>query len=128
MADFIYRYHTEETLYPDPGGRTQLGRGWVHAVTPAYPGQRTFELFFPAMKWFVTPEGALDKVTQPELNLGHLEDFYQTHLLHVPFVYPHVRFGNLNVLFKSPITIPPAKPGGGGVVEGFRVTLIELVY
>jgi hypothetical protein len=128
MARFIYKYHTEATQYPDPGGRTKMGRGWVHAVTPVFPGQRTFELNFPAMKWFLTPTGQLDVQTKPELNLGHLEQFYQQHLLHVAFVYPHPRFGDLNVLFKSPPSFPPARPGGSGVVEGFRVELVEMVY
>lgn len=128
MARFDYPYHTEATQYPDPGGRTQMGRGWVHSVEPAYHGQRTFELHFEAMKWYTTPTGTLDRSADPKKNLGHLEQFYLTHRLHVPFTYAHPRFGDVTVKFKSPPNFPSGIKGGSGVVLGFRVELIEMVY
>lgn len=125
MAVFEFPYHKVRTIYPDSARRVQLGNSWEFTSAPNAPDQRTFELTFKGMKYFVNSNGTINKTTQKSLNVGALELFYQQHQTWKKFDYPHPVHGTLQVRFAAPLDIPPGIEGGTGVVEDFQIKFIE---
>lgn len=125
QAVFNFPYHLYETVYPTEGNNLTLGNSWNYNSKPTSPPQRQFELSFELLKYFQGVNG-VDKLTQPEINLGALEDFYQAHKLHTAFIYPHPVYGNVSVKFSKPLVIPKGIKGGMGAVAGVSVHLIEV--
>lgn len=126
METFDFPYHRQRTEYPQSGNRIQLGNGYVFTSPPNAPDIRTFTLSFPTMFYYVNEtDNALDKIKNPKYNMAVLEDFYNRHKLHKPFVYPHPVYGNIEVRFMDPLKIPEGIVNGNGALEDFNITLIE---
>lgn len=121
---FNFPYHRVSTRHPTQGTNLKLGGGWDYNSKPSSPPQRLFTLDFKVMKYFGSA-GVLDLAKEPEINLGLLEAFYNTHLLHTEFNYPHPIYGNLLVKFLKPLEIPMGIEGGGGAIPGLNVSLVE---
>ena len=124
---FSFNKHVLETEYPESGSVLQFGKGYQMATKPKGPDQVIYTLHFDAMRFYFTSMAGttLDKTTQPTINMGVLEDFYNYHRLYEPFIYPHDTKGNLNVRFKEPLKFKILK-AGRGVVEPFQIRLILL--
>lgn len=145
MKVFDFPYHTFRTEYPESGNRVQLGGNYIFTAPPNGPDLRRFTLSFETMKYFIIPRLAagihldfvnnkysirapdsIDIETQPQINMGTLEAFYNEHKLHKSFIYPHPVYGNVEVKFMSPLKIPEGIKGGGGALESFQIELIEI--
>lgn len=124
-ARFNFPFHTFETTYPQEGNNLTLGGSWNYNSKPTSPPQRQFELGFKILKYFKGANG-LDKLTEPLINLGALEDFYLAHKMHTTFIYPHPVYGDVRVKFAKPLVIPRGIEGGMGAVSGIAVYLIEV--
>lgn len=122
---FDFPFHTFETEYMDSGDQVQLGKGWSFATKPNAPPQRVFTLNFSGMRYIMSPNGARDLITDPQLNMGLLEDFFQRHRLSQPFFYNHPFWGRLRCRFQKPVKVPRGVVGGSGVLQAFDVYLIE---
>jgi len=123
-ATFNFPYHRVETVHPVQGTNLKLGSSWSYNSKPNFPPQRIFHLAFKVMVYYGVA-GTLDLVTNPEINLGALESFYNLHLLHTEFTYPHPIYGDVLVKFLKPIQIPMGIPDGGGGVAGVAISLVE---
>ena len=122
---FDFPFHTFETKYVDDGDQGRLGKGWSFATKPNAPVQRTFVLNFQGMRYITSPGGSRDLLTDPQLNMGRMEDFFQRHRLYQPFFYDHPFWGRQRVRFQRPIEVPRGVVGGSGVLQAFDVNLIE---
>lgn len=125
MATFDF-IHTVRYKYREAGGVYPMGKGWEFRVAPSVPTTRIFTLTMTGMQWFTDTNGVVINTTSPDRNLLRLDQFYQTHQLHMTFTYPHPVFGNLTVRFDKPLEIPDAMKGGSGVVETFDIVLGEV--
>jgi len=125
MAVFDFPYFTVSTKYPENGQRFQFGRSWDYRVAPDSPDQRIFMLTFPAMQWVLDVNGDLDLATDPDVNLGRLDQFYRDHQLWKQFDFPHPVYGTVVCLFNKPLELPPGTPGGFGVVENIQLEFKE---
>lgn len=126
LETFAWPYHRCRTEYPESGFRLRLGGGYTFAAAPDAPDQRVFVLSFPVMYYYLTAAGELDRGRTPELNFLLLEEFYQRHRLFKRFLYPHPVWGPRTVRFHQPLKTPDGVVGGGGALEAFEVSLIEL--
>jgi hypothetical protein len=125
MDTFSFPFHRVSHEWPQNSTQVAFGGGYLWASEPNAPAQRKFTLKMGGMQWFVDDEGAPDKDTAPDRNLGLLDDFYAVHQLWQSFVYPHPYYGNITVKFQSPLKLPDPMAGGGGVVPEFDITFIE---
>lgn len=126
---FDFPYHRVSTEYPESSIRVRFGRSYQFASKPNAPPERIFKLRFPTMKYYTTivdDVEVLDTVTNPQINLRVLEQFYQDVELYGTFTYPHPVHGNLTVRFSKPLIIPEGQPGGNGASQEFDVELIEV--
>jgi len=126
LQTFDFPYHLYETVNPETGFRGQFGGSYVFTATPDAPDQRLFKLTFEAMKFFTNEDGSINVTLEPEINMKRLIDFYSEHKLHTTFQYQHPIHGLMVVKFNKPVPEPKGLKGGGGVVEGFEVELIEI--
>lgn len=126
LEEFDFPFHRVETSNPDTGTRVQLGGSYVFTAAPNSPDQRTFKLFFPAMKFYTDNNGDLDSAIEPQKNMLALIEFYAEHKLHKSFLYDHPVHGEVTVKFRTPLTEPKGIPGGTGVTESFEVELMEI--
>lgn len=126
MAVFNFPYHKVSHRYPESSFVAQLGNSYQYSAAPTAPDQRIFTLYFALMKWFVTPQGQLDKAAFPEINLALLEDFYNTHKRHYTFTYPHPIFGELSCRFNKALMIPAGVTDGQGIVQSIELEFIEV--
>ena len=124
METFDFPYHSIEDQYPETSNPIQFGRGYRFASKPKGPTQYTFLLTFAAFRWFLDQDGVPDPAVQPHINIKALIDFYDAHMMHEYFIYPHPWRGNLRCRFKTPLKIPPAGPNSKGLVEGIQLQLI----
>lgn len=122
MQTFNFPYHRSELRYPEDSAVVRFGKGYEFASRPDAPPQLRFLLHFPTMKFFVTAGGAIDRTTQPQINLAKLMDFYEAHRLYEKFIYPSPIKGNVVVRFATPLDIVPLA-GGGGACEPFTLEL-----
>lgn len=125
LSRFNFPYHKVQSTYPTEGNNLTLGNSWSYNSKPTSPPQRTFELSFKIMKYFVS-NGVLDNISEAPINLGALEAFYQAHKMHTTFTYPHPVYGDIAVKFLKPLVIPEGIEGGQGAVAGVSVQLIEI--
>lgn len=123
MAIFDFPYHRFSTENPESSFRLKLGGSYQYSAPPVAPDQRIFKLKFKALKYFVNTMGVIDRLTEPEVNLARLEDFYALHKLHATFTYPHPVYGDIVCSFSKPINIPEV--GDFGVVENIDIELVE---
>lgn len=121
---FNFPYHKVSTRHPQQGTNLKLGGSWSYNSKPSSPPQRVFTLEFKILKYYGAA-GALDLVTDSEINLGALEAFYNAHLQHTEFFYPHPIYGALRVKFQKPLEIPTGIEGGGGAIAGIGLLFIE---
>ena len=126
MQTFDFPYHTFRTEYPESGNRVQLGGNYIFTAPPNGPDLRRFTLKFETMVYYVYPDGSIDEMKNPSINMGKLEAFYNAHKLHRSFLYPHPVYGNLEVKFMSPLKIPEGIKGGNGALNDFEIDLIEI--
>lgn len=125
METFDWPYFVIRTQYPESTIRFQFGRSYTFAVPPTSPDQRIFHLKFPTLVYFESA-GVLDIATQPDLNLGRLEDFYNRHKMFQSFNFIHPAHGALVCKFNKPLEVPEGLPGGGGSVDEITLELIEI--
>lgn len=125
MDTFDFPFHTFTTKYPDPGNRVVLGGSYQYSPQPNGPDMRIFVLSFETLKYFENADGSIDKLTNPQLNAGVLEDFYNAHKLWKSFTYNHPVLGALTVKFNKPLEIPAGMKGGNGWLSGFQIELQE---
>lgn len=126
MDTFDFPYHLVSTINPDSGARVALGGSYVFTSAPTAPNQRTFTLTFAVMQYFVDGSGNPEATTNAQYNMKTLDDFYLAHLLHVSFIYPHPIYGDMEVKFLKPLTIPDGIGGGNGTVKQVTVELVEI--
>lgn len=128
MENFNWPYFTIRTMYPESTIRFRFGRSYQFAVPPSSPDQRIFTLRFPTLIYFETSPGSgvLDITTDPDLNLGRLEDFYNRHKLFQSFSFTHPAHGALVCKFNKPLEIPDGLIGGTGAVEEVTLEFIEV--
>ena len=125
MEIFNWPYFVIKTRYPESTIRFQFGRSYLFAVPPTSPDQRAFDLRFPTLVYF-EDAGVLDLVTQPDINLGRLESFYNRHKMYKSFNFNHPVHGSLVCKFNKPLEIPEGIPGGNGAVEEVTLEFIEI--
>lgn len=123
---FDFPYHKVRTTYPASTTRVQMGNSWEFVSAPKAPDQRTFELIFRGMQYFVKSNGEIDRTVNTQRNMALLEDFYQEHQQWKSFYYVHPVHGTVTVRFMDPLDIPAGIDGGSGVVEEFQIKFIEL--
>ncbi len=128
METFDWPFFTIKTKYPDTTIRFQFGRSYLFAVPPASPDQRMFSLRFPTLIYLETTPGSgvLDLTTEPNLNLGRLEDFYNRHKMFQSFDFIHPAHGAMVCKFNMPLEVPDGIPGGFGSVEEVNLEFIEI--
>lgn len=126
MATFPCTYFTYATRYPDSGTRIQFGNSYQFDAGPTAPDQRIFTLTLSGLQYFVDGGGAIDLAEEPGRNMAVLEDFYNTHKLHVAFDLPHPVHGTISCKFNRPLEVPSGIAGGGGVVQDVNIELIEI--
>lgn len=73
-----------------------------------------------------TNPSKLNLFSNPEINLGLLEDFYLRHKMWKKFIYPHPIYGDLAVRFSRPLILPKGYTDGNGTVEPFELEFIEV--
>lgn len=125
MATFNFPYHTYATNYPDSSFRAKLGNSYQYSAAPTAPDQRIFVLKFPLLKYFVAPNGDLDRTKEPLMNMALLDDFYRLHKMHLSFTYKHPIYGNLTCRFNKPLNVPDGLGGGDGAILGISIELLE---
>lgn len=125
MDTFDFPFHTFSTKYPDPSNRVQLGRSYMYTPRPDGPDARLFTLNFKTMCFYENADGTIDKTTNPQMNAGVLEDFYNAHQLWSPFTYNHPTLGPITVKFNKPLELPAGMEGGNGWLSGFTIELLE---
>ena len=125
METFDFPNYAYTTKYPESSFRMQLGRSWTYVEKPKAPDQRVFELTFGSMQYVEDGVGGIDIVSNPENNLGRLEDFYNRHKLYEKFILPHPIYGSIIVRFNKPLETPKGKKGGKGWTEQVTIELIE---
>lgn len=124
---FDFPFHKVRNDYPDSGARIQMGKSWVYTVQPESPDQRIFTLEFKGMRYFMNfATGAVDTTFKPQHNMALLELFYQAHKTWDTFTYVHPIWGAMNVRFSLPLKTPKGIEDGGGMVESFEITFIEV--
>ena len=125
MQTFDFPYHKAGLKYPDNSGSVQLGKGYTFVGRPVLPAQRIYTLSFPAMWWILDANGDRDDTTDPQRNIGALENFYAEHQLYEKFIYPGHIHGNVVVRFTKPLEIPEPLDGGLGRLPSFTIELTE---
>lgn len=125
LAVFPFVNHTPVHRYPK-GDAFQFGKGYEFSAAPQEPLQKRFVLKFNALTWYFTGTTPVNNV-DVENNAMAFDEFYRAHLTHKKFLYNHQLFGQITVKFApdTPFEMPRSIDGGGGVTEGFEVTLVE---
>lgn len=116
METFDYPFHTIGDEYPESSTVVRFGRGYSFASQPKGPDQILFHLNLTGFCWwteFVT--GNIDRTIFPQLNAGHIQDFYESHRLYEPFAYQHPTRGLSTVRFAKPL--PSFKSIKDAVIE-----------
>lgn len=127
METFDFPFHVPTHSYPK-GDSFKFGRGYEFSAAPQLPIQRRFRLHFNTMLWYFNEStGEIDGSVEPQTNIKVLIDFYELHMTHKKFIYPHQVFGNLIVKFATdaPFEVPKGMEGGSGAVEPFELVLVE---
>lgn len=125
METFDFPMHLYEISYVENQARAQLGGNWQWVAAPDIPEQRIIKLSFVAMRWIFSGD-TVDRVSEPQINIAKLEDFYKAHLLHEPFIYPSTYHGDLTVRFNKPFILPKGLKGGNGSTQGLELEFIEV--
>lgn len=125
-SPFIWMYHRVSTVYPDASIKVQFGNSYSFTAPPSAPDQRRFILKYAALKYFTDECDCIDLLTNPIINLGALEAFYNQVKTYSTFIYKHAIYGELPVRFNRPLTIPEGEVGGQGVHFNIEVELIEV--
>lgn len=126
MVDtFNFPNHIVKTKYPNNSNSLQFGRSYKFVAAPNAPPQRQFTLSFPGMSFFYSSGTTIDATINPTFNYKALRNFYEAHLLHIIFIYPHPEFGNINVRFLNPLEDPDPIPGGNGAQGPFQLVFEE---
>jgi len=112
---FNFPYHTVRHIYPQ-GDQQKFGRGYMYAVKPLLPIQRTFILKFNAMNWLATGSG---------YGMQDLVAFYELHEMWDRFTYPHPLYGNLITRFAKALEVPEVLDNGFGHTQPLEIQLIE---
>lgn len=123
---FDFPYHLTETDNPESGFRGVMGGSYTFTAAPTDPDQRLVTLTFKTMKFYTDNFGMPEALTEPQLNMKTLIDFYQRHKLYKSFHYYHPVHGQMEVKFNKPLKEPKPMEGGTGAVEGFTIELIEI--
>ena len=123
---FNFPFHLREVKYPQSSNVVKLGGNWDYATAPQAPDQREITLTVPALVYYTNSDESLDYTTNPQVNLGCLEQFYQSVRQFGMFTYPDPAYGNITVRFKTPLQIPRGEVGSQGSVKGLTVTFTEV--
>lgn len=123
MATFDFPFHTLAEEFPDSGYGLKFGKSYEFRAAPDAPDQITYTLSMTGMRYYTNENGTFNRTINPQTNILTLWDFYVTHKMHLPFVYPHPVDGNLNVRFKAPLKRPTAIRGGKGIIPDFEIQL-----
>lgn len=122
MDTFDFPYHVLSVEYPQSSVKLNFGQGYEFASKPKGPDQLDLILDFQLMMFYEDIPGEIDLTTNPRINMGLLEKFYQEKRLFQKFIYPHQFWGDVVVRFKDPLKYK-VKLGGMGSVEPFSVRL-----
>lgn len=125
METYSWLLCTVSTDYLENNPKVKFGRGWEFVSGPDAPILRKFTLKYETLCYFTHSNLTADRNRQPELNAWLLQDFYECHLQHAKFIFPHPVFGNTTCRFKDPLKLPEGIKGGNGWLTGFEVTLQE---
>lgn len=123
---FDFPYHKYAMAYPNRRPGVKLGGNWSYTSKPNTPVTRTFKLLFPLFKWFFLEGGVPDLTTEPDINLGRLQKFYEDHEMWDSFLYEHPTQGVVAVKFKAPLEIPEGTSNGNGAVLGITLEFEEI--
>lgn len=124
MELFNFPYHTTLVETVENSSVLELDRGFTFASQPAGPFIKTLTLTMPTMKYYLAPDGTASKTINPTTNILALYEFYLEHGMWRTFTYPSPIFGNLEMKFVSPITLPPVV-GNLGAVSNVTVVMKE---
>lgn len=125
MAIFDFPMHRVATEHPESGPRMQFGDSYMYTAEPTAPDQRIFKLKFPILKYFLGPGDVISLTIQPAINLARLYAFYLEHKTWKSFTYPHPVFGDVQVKFNKPLSIPEGIPQGDGAHADISLEFIE---
>ena len=126
LERFIWDKFNFGTSYNEPFVQASLknkgNQGYVfsQSVRPL----RSIELEFSIM--YFHPEDN-DEICPSNLDFTKLQKFYLHHGCHQKFVFNHPIYGDMVVRFSKPIVMPKKNIGGSGTVQGFNLTLVEVV-
>lgn len=121
-----FKLHKREFKYLGNVTAVQLGNGYSYISKPISPQLKEFTLSFTGYRFYFDEEGRLDYETNKSVNnMGTLCQFYEEMNQYTTFIYNDEQFGAVPVRFKEPLTIPKTV-GDRGVVEEFRITLVEV--
>ena len=118
--------HRVATEHPDSGARMQFGDSYMYSAEPTAPDQRIFKLKFKILKYFLGPGDVLPNPNiQPAINLARLTAFYAEHRMWKSFTYPHPVYGDVQVKFNKPLSIPEGIEQGDGAHADISLEFIE---
>lgn len=103
METFPFLKHTIAIRYPESSATVKYSRGYEFASKPKGLDQLTLTLNYAGMFWFLNPNGTLDKVSNPTINMALLVDFYESKRLYEKFLYDCPGRGLLTVRFSKPL-------------------------
>lgn len=129
METYNWLLCTVSTEYLENNPKVKFGRGWEFVSQPDAPILRQFTLKYDSLCYFTRFDtaGALvaDKTREPKLNAWLLQEFYEKHLQHGKFTFPHPVFGDTTCRFKDPLKLPDGMKGANGWLNGFEIILVE---
>jgi hypothetical protein len=124
--DFCPLSRVAETMYSEEEVNIVRFNGWEFTGKPNQPLQRKFKVTLVGLRWYLNTAGtALDVTTDPTLNAGRLEQFFQTNRLWDNFTYAHEYLGNMTCRFATPVLVPKALPDSAGRIGSLEVTLVH---
>jgi len=122
---FSYPFYTIGDQYPESSTNVRFGRGYSFASKPDGPDQLIFQLDMQGFAWWVNSARVINRTINPEINAGHIQDFYEFHRMFQPFFFNHPTRGQVTVRFNKPLPRFKSIPEAVIVQNGFRGHRIE---
>lgn len=124
LERYVWSYHNFGTSYEEPYPQTNIRNdsNQSYVFKRERKPLRFIELEYSTMIFNSEVQGVA-----PEMDYDLLQQFYLRHNCSKPFIYEHPVYGDMKVRFVKPISLPKKNQNGGGTLQGFSVTLLEMI-